>query len=210
MFCHKCGNQVAEGAGFCHKCGTKVIAVNTEQPTPDVPQLAPVSAVPQQTLSDKGSESIHIEPEPTTDKGKLFKLAKYCRALSALRFLDAGIWLVIIIVQIGAAEFSTIIWNLVGAGMVVYLGVRLLPGKYIEQYNRFGKYDMDDIVKDIGFNIALAVVGFILYGMQLFAYEMNIMYLLIALEIVVVVVSILALSKVDKSSRTLSKMFSSK
>lgn len=25
MFCHKCGNQVADGAAFCHKCGTKVI-----------------------------------------------------------------------------------------------------------------------------------------------------------------------------------------
>lgn len=24
MFCHMCGTQIAEGAGFCHKCGTKV------------------------------------------------------------------------------------------------------------------------------------------------------------------------------------------
>ena len=25
MFCHKCGTQIAAGAGFCHKCGTKVV-----------------------------------------------------------------------------------------------------------------------------------------------------------------------------------------
>lgn len=24
MFCHKCGAQLTEGAGFCHKCGTKI------------------------------------------------------------------------------------------------------------------------------------------------------------------------------------------
>lgn len=25
MFCHKCGEQLAEGASFCHKCGTKIV-----------------------------------------------------------------------------------------------------------------------------------------------------------------------------------------
>lgn len=25
MFCHICGTQIADGAGFCHKCGTKVM-----------------------------------------------------------------------------------------------------------------------------------------------------------------------------------------
>lgn len=41
MFCHKCGNEMAEGAGFCHKCGTKVVS-ETASPTepvavPDTP-----------------------------------------------------------------------------------------------------------------------------------------------------------------------------
>lgn len=30
MFCHKCGAQLADGAGFCHKCGTKVVYNGTE------------------------------------------------------------------------------------------------------------------------------------------------------------------------------------
>lgn len=43
MFCHKCGAQIAEGAGFCHQCGTKVIrtdntsAVSNLKQTPDSP-----------------------------------------------------------------------------------------------------------------------------------------------------------------------------
>ena len=41
MFCHKCGNKVAEGGGFCHKCGTQV----TQAPASTV-QQAPVAPVP--------------------------------------------------------------------------------------------------------------------------------------------------------------------
>lgn len=29
MFCHKCGTEIADGAGFCHKCGTKVESMKT-------------------------------------------------------------------------------------------------------------------------------------------------------------------------------------
>ena len=29
MFCHKCGNQAADGAEFCHKCGTRIAADET-------------------------------------------------------------------------------------------------------------------------------------------------------------------------------------
>lgn len=35
MFCHKCGTQLPEGAGFCHKCGTKVVHDSTEQQVSD-------------------------------------------------------------------------------------------------------------------------------------------------------------------------------
>lgn len=28
MFCHKCGEKIADGAAFCHKCGAKVICEN--------------------------------------------------------------------------------------------------------------------------------------------------------------------------------------
>lgn len=32
MFCHKCGTEIAEGAGFCHKCGMKVATIEAVQP----------------------------------------------------------------------------------------------------------------------------------------------------------------------------------
>jgi hypothetical protein len=40
MFCHKCGNQAAEGSGFCHKCGAKLASGGPIQ------QAAPVSVSP--------------------------------------------------------------------------------------------------------------------------------------------------------------------
>lgn len=30
MFCHKCGNKIADDASFCHKCGTKVVRAKLE------------------------------------------------------------------------------------------------------------------------------------------------------------------------------------
>ena len=31
MFCHKCGKQAPDDAGFCYKCGTKLAVEDTEQ-----------------------------------------------------------------------------------------------------------------------------------------------------------------------------------
>ena len=42
MFCHKCGNQALEDAGFCQKCGAKLIV---EQAAPPIPS-EPVPTVP--------------------------------------------------------------------------------------------------------------------------------------------------------------------
>lgn len=38
MFCHKCGTQIPEDAGFCHKCGTKVVYENEQAWTTKSPQ----------------------------------------------------------------------------------------------------------------------------------------------------------------------------
>ena len=60
MFCHKCGTQIADGAGFCHKCGTKVVyeEVVKQQPA-DTP--VPVDE-PQQTGGTR------LEPAITKDQ----------------------------------------------------------------------------------------------------------------------------------------------
>lgn len=53
MFCHKCGTQIAEGAGFCHKCGTKVVdgedTIQTEDTTPELMPEQIISNIPVQT-----------------------------------------------------------------------------------------------------------------------------------------------------------------
>lgn len=41
MFCHKCGNEIADGAEFCHKCGEKVVYEKTIQPTKNMPVNQP-------------------------------------------------------------------------------------------------------------------------------------------------------------------------
>lgn len=45
MFCHKCGTEIADGAGFCHKCGTKVVHIGEQ--TEAAQPIAAVSVQPQ-------------------------------------------------------------------------------------------------------------------------------------------------------------------
>lgn len=56
MFCHKCGTEIAEGAGFCYKCGTKVVhmgeqaeAVQTVPADTKPPQSVPIQRSPLPT-----------------------------------------------------------------------------------------------------------------------------------------------------------------
>lgn len=39
MFCHKCGNQLPEGAVFCQKCGERVISEDVLQKTEEKSQI---------------------------------------------------------------------------------------------------------------------------------------------------------------------------
>lgn len=58
MFCHKCGAQITEGAGYCHKCGTKVVNdegfIQTEDITPKTEQGQITSDIPVQTNASDG------------------------------------------------------------------------------------------------------------------------------------------------------------
>ena len=38
MFCHICGTQIPEDAGFCHNCGTKVVHDSTKPQVSDTLQ----------------------------------------------------------------------------------------------------------------------------------------------------------------------------
>ncbi|MDE7245135.1 MAG: ribosomal protein L7/L12 [Oscillospiraceae bacterium] len=58
MFCHKCGTQIADGAGFCHRCGTKVVYEET------VPQAMDTSvSVPESAAPSSSTAVIAVKPE---------------------------------------------------------------------------------------------------------------------------------------------------
>lgn len=58
MFCHKCGAQNPEGAGFCIKCGAKLILEEPQQavPAPVNPQQGPAVPVSQQPVQPAPSQ----------------------------------------------------------------------------------------------------------------------------------------------------------
>lgn len=60
MFCHKCGTQIADGAGFCHKCGTKVVYEEIVQQPVDTP----VPVTESQQSSEVRAESVIPEDQP--------------------------------------------------------------------------------------------------------------------------------------------------
>ena len=61
MFCHKCGNKIADGADFCHKCGTRVIHDN---------EPASASTTPEQTTSAAAQQQDKKSLEPKKKKPK--------------------------------------------------------------------------------------------------------------------------------------------
>lgn len=56
MFCHKCGTEIAEGAGFCQKCGAKLITEEPRQAAPAQPVRQPSPAIPQEIPQKKKSK----------------------------------------------------------------------------------------------------------------------------------------------------------
>ena len=50
MFCHKCGEQLAEGVFFCHKCGTKIVYADHN----------PCSADTSATVKESGQSNMQM------------------------------------------------------------------------------------------------------------------------------------------------------
>ena len=57
MFCHKCGNQVPDGAKFCQKCGTKIIYTDTTE------EMQNTSAAPE---TNKSAGTAEAKQQDTT------------------------------------------------------------------------------------------------------------------------------------------------
>jgi len=74
MFCHKCRNNIADGAEFCHKCGAKTAAK-----IPDTPELTPV------LTEDTHTPTVVLKPEESTvtpkpEKPSAARTKKDCNA----------------------------------------------------------------------------------------------------------------------------------
>jgi len=225
MFCHKCGTKSLADAVFCQKCGAKLVAdkaTTAQRPPakttpqtvtapiqkavlkPDKPKASQTEATPVQIVTPKPTKLPPPDDppvqKPLPDKKKLLSLIKYSWGLSILRFVDALAWIAIILFQItDGAGVGTIIWNIAATAITIVLAVKLLPGKYSEQYKEYGQYNQKGIATNVSNNIGVSVLALILYGVQLAVFENNVMIPLLILETAVIIVGILALCNVDKS-----------
>ena len=124
---------------------------------------------------------------------KLLRLANFCRSLGVLRLVDLGIWILLILTQMGTgAGLGTIIWNSVSVIIKLGMAIELFPGKYIEALKMHGEYDINGLSGNISSNIWLSVIGIIWYGYQIIADHKYIPSLVILLDIAIIVVGIIA------------------
>ena len=81
MFCHKCGAQIAEGAGFCHQCGTKVIRTDNTSAVSNLNKHPiPPSKPPFRKLTTAASKRLSITTSkrlPTSNRQKSCWEARY-------------------------------------------------------------------------------------------------------------------------------------
>lgn len=174
---------MVEGAKFCQKCGATQVV--NEEATDGQSKIPPA-----------------VKSEPA--KNNLPVLARLCRGLSILRFVDSGVWVLIIIIQIslyGVESVGSIIWNIAQTALTVYLAVKLLPSKYIAQYDQYKQYDQDDMARTIGYNMGLSILALFWYVVQFVVYDSYIMIPLLVLEVVIIIISVLAVIKLDKAVR---------
>lgn len=68
MFCHKCGNKLADGAAFCNKCGTKAMSVGIKpQPT------SSVIVDEKKVVAEESSQQTSIATAVPVNNGNDFK-----------------------------------------------------------------------------------------------------------------------------------------
>ena len=169
-FCPKCGTKLDAYMNFCKNCGTKV--------TQDM----------KTAFADVANESFVMS--------ELLSLANFCRTLSILRFIDAGVWFLLVISQMEyGGELGTIIWNIISIAITIGLAIGLLPGRYIEALRIHGKYDLNKLSSSISHNIGWSGIGLIWYAYQVLIDDVYISPIIILLEIAIIIVGAVAFIK---------------
>jgi|GEM_PF-5428322 len=154
-----------------------------------LPETKPISAPIQVSMPT----SIIIEP--SADTARLTAMAKGSRLLSNLRFIDAGMWVLIIIVQLATNASGWAYWNIACVVITALMAVGLRPGKDVTQYNQ------DKMGKNAWSNIYVSASASLWYARQLLNDDSYIMIPLILLELAIIIVALIVVSKMDKKAR---------
>lgn len=107
MFCHKCGNKIAEGAEFCHKCGSKTVTQTHDEVSTTTEPMPQVSNKPVSTSASgaggKASQNQTTKNTKPQGGGCLSTiLAPVCVALIIGGFLTGGTVGIVLFVIAGA------------------------------------------------------------------------------------------------------------
>ena len=179
MYCSKCGKEIIAESKFCLECGSKVIISTIQDDTfapENIVNITNESAIPNQTM-----QNMNI---------LILKRKKLIKTLGILRLSDAGMWILLTILQIylnmsGINVNPLLIgWNILGVAVCIKFGIDLLHGKNISR------------------NTVLCVISLIFYGIQ-FVIETYIIIFFILFEIVILVISVIARSKPNKQNRNI-------
>lgn len=179
MFCHKCGNKVADDAAFCHKCGTKVA-------------LGEVSSLSDSIVEEKSTEhfttSVVIIPDSkekleyaTSTKKTYATLLDACKALPkdiidgllspviskkviAILMFSAVLFLAMLLVMIVfgiLSEWAVVLLIMVAVGVLLYYKY---GRKFIAKYDAHfaSKTSYNQLFK------LLAIIGSVAYGVLFF------------------------------------------
>ena len=183
MFCHICGNKVAEGAGFCHKCGSKLMADATTQQSPD-----------------NNINSVSIK--------SVVSLGPYIKSLSITRLIIAIVWAIITILQWGLVAFSAMdlidaLWNTVSTTIQLFIAITLLGVGFVRLSELELKYDsIEDYSRKctgcIERNEGFASLAILWYGYQVFWQRNTIMIIFLIIEVIILIVSLITMRMMRK------------
>lgn len=179
MFCHKCGNQVADGAAFCHKCGAKVILGEVPSLSDSIAGEKPTK---QSTASDVLMPDAKEKLESAASKEKTYtSVFDACKALPkdildgllspviskkviAILMVLAVLFLAVFLAFMVYSMLS--IWTIVL--LMVIAGGFLLYYKYGRKF--IAKYDAHFASKTCYNHLfkLLAIIGSVAYGVLFF------------------------------------------
>jgi len=198
-FCRKCGTMSQGEAEFCRKCGNR---------TGDPPAFnASESILPSQTVTPpmqiQAPKQIQVPPttqqqvQPTYDEitpAEQRSVINLCIPICITRFIYSAIWAYIVYAQIQwDYPFWEYIWNIIGTIISIILAIGLVGILRDSNFNSF------IIHRSINNNLSYSGLCIVWYLIQLIFMEgAGILLTLIILDIVIIVISYVARSRLPK------------